>query len=237
MCDSSHSSRGSGASTSDSNEPVTNASAKSRSTPTRSESSNATGPTCHDSGTSGTSKRTTSQRLNCGPEGFLARTSVSLDDVPAFLAHRAAFGLNSLDWFARFNQDSSSWKTRQALLCEDWIPSSVIFPLWGMTRSGIASQLPPSVPITYELESGFLPTPLATQTGRSLTRYIQGGWRLSAALGGRVNPAFKEWMMGLPYGWTDIESAWSVSPSSRKSSKRSQTKSGPTKETDHAEEI
>src|SRR5262249_5412685 len=98
-----------------------------------------------------------------------------------------------------------------------WAKFSETWPMRGTMRNGKASQQQPLAPITYELASGFLPTPLASETGYRKNRYSQGGIALSTVLGGPVNPEFAEWLMGFPIGWTDCES--SEIPSSRKSRK------------------
>jgi hypothetical protein len=61
------------------------------------------------------------------------------------------------------------------------------------------------VPFTYELASGLLPTPLASETGYRRTLYSQGGAALSTVVGGPVNPNWCEWLMGFPIGWTDLD--------------------------------
>jgi len=95
-----------------------------------------------------------------------------------------------------------------------------------MMRSGTVFQLPPSAPRIRGIESGLLPTPQTQYDGRS-----EDAWRaakeradrkrrsgqyakgcgtpsmvdLKRAIGGTPNPAFVEWMMGFPEGWTEIE--------------------------------
>ncbi len=72
-----------------------------------------------------------------------------------------------------------------------------------MTRSGTAFRLRPSAPRTYVRVSGFLPTPLASETGYRKGAFTQGGKALSTVIGGPANPEYVEWMMGVPSGWTD----------------------------------
>lgn len=143
--------------------------------------------------------------LTYSQQGFPVKTSASLDDVPALAGQTAAYGLRSPESFASFDPDSSSWRTSQASLFEGWTPYSGTWPQAGMTRSGTAFRLRPSVPRTYERESGFWPTPLASETGYRTVAYSQGGKALSTILGGTPNPEFLEWLMGFPTGWTDAE--------------------------------
>lgn len=48
-------------------------------------------------------------------------------------------------------------------------------------------------------------TPTADDTGHRKKPYSQGGEALSFQIGGPVNPAWEEWLMGFPIGWTDVE--------------------------------
>ena len=58
--------------------------------------------------------------------------------------------------------------------------------------------------LTSEIEPGsLLPTPVADDTGHRKKKYAQGGTPLSMALGGKAHPAFLEWMMGWPIGWSE----------------------------------
>lgn len=70
-------------------------------------------------------------------------------------------GPSSLDAFAFFDRDSSSWKMCQATLFSDSIASLPIWPKSGMTRGGYAYELPMSAPPTDENGSSAL---LATPT-------------------------------------------------------------------------
>lgn len=137
-------------------------------------------------------------------QGFPAPISVSLDSVPALAGQTAAYGLRSPESFARFDPASSSWRTSQASLFEESTEFSETWPQAGMTRSGTAFRLRPSVPRIYERESGFWPTPLASETGYRKGAYTQGGKALSTILGGTPNPEWLEWLMGFPMGYTDV---------------------------------
>ena len=153
------------------------------------------------------------------------------------------FGPCSPIAFAWYDRDTRCWRTLQATLDSDLDLFSQIWPRSGMTRDGIAYQLPPSAPrtsaIAYSLSQGTQGPngdglwPTAT-TGDHSTRYAQGGmplgmaarlWptpdasphkyrlqgdtqaskSLNALAGGKLNPAWVEWLMGFPEGWTDLE--------------------------------
>lgn len=94
-----------------------------------------------------------------------ARTSVSPERARALAASTAAYGRSTPELLARFDPDTSSWRTSQ--LCLDGALSvfSETWPRSGLMRSGIAYQLPPLVRLTDEIESGLWVSPTA-QDGR-----------------------------------------------------------------------
>jgi hypothetical protein len=64
--------------------------------------------------------------------------------------------------FARYDRDSSSWRTYPDSEDEDSTPYSATLPRSGMTRNGIAYQLPPLARPTDGIGSGLWPTPNAS---------------------------------------------------------------------------
>jgi len=130
------------------------------------------------------------------------------------------FGPCSPSAFAWYDPDTHSWRTFQATLDSDSEPFTQTWPRSGMTRDGIAYQLPPSAPRTYAIAyslsqgtqgpngDGLWPT---ATTGDHSTRYAQGGMPLGMAAriadgpNGQLNPTWVEWLMGFPEGWTDLE--------------------------------
>lgn len=140
--------------------------------------------------------------LTSWPEASPARTSVTLDVVPALKASTADYGLTSPRWFARYDPATSSWRTRQGSLSGEWAECSETWPQAGTTRNGTAYRRRPSMPRSYERASGYWPTPVASETKRT-TPYNQGGHSLSYELGGLPNPPWAAWLMGYPEGWLD----------------------------------
>lgn len=148
-------------------------------------------------------------------EGSHAKTSRQPGKVKASKAKEAAYGERWLALFARFNPDTSLWKTPQSSLLEGLDVFSATWPRWGMTRRGAAYQLHPSELLTVETEFGLWPTPNLPNGGRSVKRatkwtsnctaYINGK---KAQVGleafGRRSPTAEEWMMGWPAGWTGL---------------------------------
>lgn len=178
-------------------------------------------------------------------------------------------GTTSGESFARWNPDSSSWRTWPPTSDEASESSLVTLPRAGGVSSGIAYRRQPSAPRTSAIASScWLPTPMSSDASRGLrdgTSKRQGTPNLGEALAalllptptardwkGRtndqrnspslpdaliptpaasdakgfgsedsassrgetglcLNPAFVEWMMGLPPGWTDCTSSETVS--------------------------
>ena len=66
---------------------------------------------------------------------------------------------------ARYDLDSHGWKTHLCLWVEDLDWSSVTFPKWGMTLAGVLCQRRTPGRLTSVKESGYLPTPAASEPG------------------------------------------------------------------------
>jgi len=90
--------------------------------------------------------------------GSLAKTSVTLEEALALKASGQDYGAKSPVWLASYAPDTSSWKTSQHSLVEGLDEFSETWPRSGMTRSGIAYQLPPLALRTYGTGYGSLPT-------------------------------------------------------------------------------
>jgi hypothetical protein len=93
-----------------------------------------------------------------------ARTSAQPEKVKGLTGPSLVSGLNLHGSLARFDLDSSSWKTPQCSLIEGWDEFSETWPAWGSMRNGVSwGRTMPALP-TSENASGFLPTPTATNT-------------------------------------------------------------------------
>ena len=130
------------------------------------------------------------------------------------------FGPKSSESFARYDPESSCWRTSQGSLFEGLDKLLGGWPRSGITVNGTAYRLPLSVPRMSEIECGLLlPTPNAGEASRmyvmtlsSARRRVlhQGSWIATAIVlknlkKGWANPRFSEAMMGFPIGWTDLE--------------------------------
>lgn len=125
---------------------------------------------------------------------------------------------------AKFDPDTSSWKTAQRSLLEDWAEFSETWPRWGLMRAGECWERQTLVPRTSESASGFWPTPTHSPRDASCTMETAIKWNgvakqdsLSFAVAreekaagrhmphGQLNPTWVEWLMGWPTGWTDLK--------------------------------
>lgn len=143
-----------------------------------------------------------------------ARTSASPARAPASRESDPACGPTWRGWLAKYDPDSSTWRTAQQSFIEDSGECLETFPRWGMTRGGLLWERPTLAPLTSAIDSGsLLPTPTAQSYGS-----CQGGsagrdgqknrpslHTMAKAMGGQLNPEFVEWVMLWPIGWTALE--------------------------------
>jgi len=90
-------------------------------------------------------------------------------------------GTNSIESFAYYSRDTSSWKTCQQSFLEDLESFSETWPRQGITVNGVAYQRRILEPATREIGGGLLPTPLASAMDRK-SKFKQGGTPLLGAL-------------------------------------------------------
>ncbi len=163
---------------------------------------------CHDSRSGTTCKPLTASHgadtSTLSAVGFHAKTSAQLAKAQASPASARGSGQKWPESWVRWCPDSSSWKTRQYSLLEGLELFLGTWPRWGTMRGGECwAHATPEHP-TSEIESGsLLPTPVADDTGHRQKKYAQGGTPLSLALGGKAHPAFLDWRVGGPIGWSD----------------------------------
>ena len=126
----------------------------------------------HSTGPSGEASSTSS------PEGSRVRTSPSRVRAPASAESGPDSGGRWLASFARFDRNSSSWKTPQLSLVEGSTLSSETWPRSGTMRNGECWERPPLALLIDASESGFsrasIPTPTAGDAKSSGSRQAEG---------------------------------------------------------------
>jgi len=95
--------------------------------------------------------------------------------------HNLVCGTNSIESFAYYSRDTSSWKTSQQSFLEDLESFSETWPRQGITVNGVAYQRRILEPATREIVGFLLPTPLASAMDRK-SKFKQGGTPLLGAL-------------------------------------------------------
>ena len=157
-------------------------------------------------------------------EAFHAKTSPLLEKGRESMENDQECGEKWHGSLAKYDPDSSLWKTHQCSLIEDSIECLETFPNWGLMRSGELWEQIPLVHPTEERDFGFLPTPTASDQYNGNTKGIEyrnkriirtsqtTGTEFGAKLtdfyrlinGRNLHPTFAEWMMNVPLGWTDL---------------------------------
>lgn len=142
-------------------------------------------------------------------------------------ASAAAYGLSLSESLASYDRDSQSWKTFQICLSGEWEQFLGTWPKSGMTRNGIACELTTSVRHICGSECLLWPTPHQSMGKRGWhkngaeqllrgEKFRKSGARIGSSLnweprllpeykpGFHVNPAWVEWLMGFPVGYTEL---------------------------------
>jgi len=172
--------------------------------------SSQSGMTCEHS----TENRGEDSLMLCA-EDFHAKTLAQQERGLESTENEVDYGKKWQGWFAKLDPATSLWKIPQCSLFEDSEPSLEIWPKWGMMRDGECSELPIRVPNIPENESGFLPTPMASdsdgggvQRSKNGKEYNLRDWWANMGLGKRPQqrrPEFWEWVMGWPEHWTALD--------------------------------
>lgn len=140
--------------------------------------------------------------------GFPARESAPLDSGLVSPTPAQDFGANLQESLAKWDPNTSSWKTPQCSFLAGLDVFSVTWPRWGMMRAGECWELtPPVFPIT-EPAFGWLPTPSGVNGGKNNTMGRVDEWGGSSnplrgqPIGKALSPNFEEIVMGWPIDWT-----------------------------------
>jgi hypothetical protein len=95
--------------------------------------------------------------------GFHVKTLAQPEKAQELTENEAGCGEKWRGWLAKYDPDTSSWKTAQCSLLEDLNESLATLPRSGMTRNGLLWELPMLEQTIKETVYGFLlPTPTAS---------------------------------------------------------------------------
>ena len=92
-------------------------------------------------------------------EAFHAKTYQSPEKAQELTESEAECGNTWRGWLAKYDPDTSSWKTAQCSFIEDSTECLATLPRSGMTRDGRLWELPMLERLTNAIGSGFWPTP------------------------------------------------------------------------------
>ena len=148
--------------------------------------------------------------------GFHARTSAPQEPVKGSMASDPACGRRWPGSLAKYDRDSSSWKTAQRSLLEGLGECSVIWHRSGSMRSGMFFPRNSLAPTISASASGSLPTPTKSwgRRGPGISANpdklrasplgVRACLAIVKAVGWRWPASFVEWMMGWPVQWTAL---------------------------------
>jgi len=110
-------------------------------------------------------------------EAFPARTFQPQERAQELTEPDRECGPTWQELLARYDPNTSSWKTPQSSLLGDYTEFSETWPRWGLMRDGVSYQRQPLVPHTKGTGSGLWRTPSAQEPGVSAERLvpIEGG--------------------------------------------------------------
>lgn len=144
------------------------------------------------------------------------RTSPSPEMVPGSQENEAASGVRWPESFARWDRDSSSWKTRQCSLLAGLDEWSETWPRWGMMRDGECWELTMSAHLTAENESGFWPTLVKfdAQNCHPFIAEIENENRLYtiSSSGVRATSPLRSWLAAMPDKSAAGKAGWAREP-------------------------
>ena len=179
------------------------------------ESSKNTGPTLSDGETCGRSHQSqpTNGKSMSSAAGSRAKMSASPSTMETGSTEIGAdCGLSLNESLAFFDRASCAWKTRQGCLFGGLMPFSADWPRSGLMLSGALFRRVPLVQHTCENGCSFWATPRKSRRGVTKDKGRPGGGcrclETDLANRGHIgppNPAWQEWLMGFPVGWTDVE--------------------------------
>lgn len=145
-----------------------------------------------------------------------AKTYLARGKARELTEQEAGYGANLPASFARYDQDTHSWKTAQCSLIEGLDEFSGTWPKSGIMRNGVCWELTMLIPCVREKECGYsLMRPTASDGMRtkfklkSLVRNNHADGNLSEQLARvyrrKLTPKCAEILMLFPIGWTGLK--------------------------------
>jgi len=138
-------------------------------------------------------------------EDFLAKTSVSPETEPVLLVQNRPSGSKCSVSFGKYDRSTCSWKTPTCLFAEGLTLSLAAWPRAGTMRNGLCWVRATLEHHTAGNDAGFsvmFPTPTVNGNNNRKGLSKTSGDGLATRVGGMLNPAWVEWLMGLPIDWT-----------------------------------
>jgi hypothetical protein len=117
--------------------------------------------------------------------GFHAKTSQQLEKAMDLMEKDQECGITWRGWLAKYDPNTSLWKTPQCSLLGEEQESLVILPKWGMTVNGLLWEQQTLEPITKETGCGLLPNGVDTFHTPN-TKGLDGGSNSRKALKNRI---------------------------------------------------
>ena len=146
---------------------------------------------------------------------FHARTFRSPAKEKESTASAPGCGESSRESFAKYDRDSSSWKTRQCLLAGGLDEFSETWPRWGSMRNGESYRRACAVPHIHAKDCFSLPTLTVVSCEHPGRVKLKPGQQTCISMelakrdkwpnGGRYSRSHAAWMMGFPDSWTDLD--------------------------------
>ena len=94
-------------------------------------------------------------------EAFPARISVVQEQAQGLTEREVGSGKRWQGSFAKYDQDTSLWRTHQCSLLGDFTEFSETWPKWGSMQNGVCWERTMLVPTISEKEFGLWPTPVS----------------------------------------------------------------------------
>ncbi len=156
--------------------------------------------------------------MSCAAD-FPAKTSAQQERAPESPEREADSGPKWQGSFAKWDQDSYSWKTHQCSLLGGWESFSETWPRWGLMRDGACWEVVTQDCQPSEIVFGLWPAPACSTRiqGKMSAETVkksclENGHQIHVSglliLAGWPRSKFQsahQWIMGWPIGWTSLK--------------------------------